>query len=308
MKTIAARIAGIAAISGLFFSVSAQAETLADICGDCQFEKWASCGQFLEGINFDRNGHAWAVSLQSGEILEITAGTCTARAKTGGRANGARFHQDGRLFITDNVRGILAYNPADGSIAVIADKIGGKPMVNANDLVFDAKGGIYVTVPGTSHFLSRTGKVGYIAPGSNNATVIAEGLAYPNGIVLHPGGKFLNVGLFGIKTIMTIPSVENAGGPRPAYAAVHTEGGIGPDGMGMDSEGRAYWANFLSGAVGITDKRGFVAGYAKLPDEAGLWTTNLAFWQGYLYVTEAGKGEVWRMKVKTTGQELYYKP
>src|SRR5947209_15881806 len=92
-------------------AAAAQAETLNDICGQCHFEKFASCGKFLEGINFDKKGHAWAVSLFSGEVLEASAGQCVVRTTTGGHANGARFHKDGRLFIADNVKGIIAYDP-----------------------------------------------------------------------------------------------------------------------------------------------------------------------------------------------------
>lgn len=287
---------------------TAPAETLADICGACVPEKVVICGRFLEGINFDRDGHIWAVSLKNGEILEIANGQCQTRAKTGGLPNGARFHKDGRLFVTDNVRGIIAFDPKSGAIQPFADSVAGRKMVDANDLVFDADGGLYVTVPGGSHFLDRKGQVVYFAPGSTTATVIADHLPYPNGIALTPDGKFVIVGLYGDKTIMEMPSVPNAKSTRQAYVLARTEGGVGPDGMTMDADGRLYFAEFLHGAVGVTDTDGVVLGYIKLPPEAGKWTTNVAFHDGYLYVTEGAKGEIWRVAVKTVGQTLYYHP
>ena len=302
MNRIAALLAAIA-LTG-----TAQAETLKDICGDCRFAKYASCGEFLEGINFDKQGHGWAVGLLTGAIVEVVDGTCHVRAKTGGKPNGARFHADGRLFVTDQVKGVITYDPKTNAITTFADTIDGKPMVNANDLVFDSKGGLYVTVPGTANYLDRTGQLVYFAPGSTSAKVIADKLPYPNGVALEADGQFVNVGLYGDKTIITMPSATNAGSPRTAYAAVRTEGGIGPDGMARDSDGRLYWANFFSGAIGLTDTRGFVLGYMKLPDDAGRFTTNLAFYQGYLYLTEATKGEIWRVKVSTKGQTLFYQP
>jgi gluconolactonase len=298
------------ALSALALSstVAAQAETLKDICGECRFEKFAGCGKFIEGINFDRNGHAWVVSLFSGEILEAWQGQCAVRAKTGGHANGARFHKDGRLFIADNTKGIITYDPATGAIATFADKIGYESMVNANDLVFDATGGLYATVPGTSNFIDRTGRVVYFPAGSTTAMVVADRLPYPNGITLTPDGKYIDIGLYGDKTIITLPSVTNTDTKRGPFVHARTEGGIGPDGMAMDSDGRLYWANFFSGAVGVTDPRGFVLGYMRLPAEAGRWTTNVAFHDGWLYLTEAEKGEIWRVKVTTRGQKLYYQP
>jgi len=301
------RIAAALAAFGLGAAAPAQqAETLESICGECRFEKFVSCGKFLEGINFDRRGHAWAVSLFSGEILEAWEGQCVVRGKTGGRANGARFHKDGRLFITDNVKGIVTFDPATGAIATFADRIGYEPMVNANDLIFDDQGGLYVTVPGTSHFFERTGRLVYFPAGSDRAMVLADRLAYPNGIAIHPDGKFVTVGLYADKTIITLPAATNLDSRRPPFVRAHTEGGIGPDGMAMDSDGRLYWANFLSGAVGVTDPRGFPIGYIRLPDEAGRWSTNVAFHDGWLYLTEAAQGDIWRVKVTTRGQPLYH--
>lgn len=287
---------------------AASAAGLGDICGDCRFEKFVTCGEFLEGINFDKDGHIWAVSLFSGDVLEVAGGKCVTRVKTGGHANGARFNKDGRLFITDNARGILAYDPRTGDLKVYVDKVGNDPMVAANDLVFDETGGFYVTVPGGSSFLDASGRVVYFAAGSTVARVIADHLPYPNGVAITPDGKFVDIGLYGAKTIITIPSVVNAQSKRGPYVFAHTEGGVGPDGMAMDAQGRLYWANFLAGAIGVADADGFVLGYMKLPAGAGHQTTNLAFHDGYLYLTEAEKGEIWRVPVKVQGQTLYYHP
>jgi gluconolactonase len=284
---------------------SASAAGLADICSECRFEKVVTCGQFLEGINFDKAGHIWAVSLFSGDVIEVVGDKCETRIKTGGHANGARFNKDGRLFITDNVRGVIAFDPGTKKLEVIADKIAGQPMVAANDLVFDETGGFYVTVPGASNFLNPTGQVAYFAAGSSVARVIADHLPYPNGVALAPDGKFVTIGLYDAKTIITLPAVTNIESKRGPFVFAHTEGGIGPDGMTMDADGRLYWANFLSGAVGIADADGFLLGYAKLPSGAGHWTTNVAFRDGYLYVTEAEQGVVWRMPVKVQGELLY---
>lgn len=283
----------------------ANAETLEDLCGQCQFEKFASCGDFLEGVNVDRDGVMWAVSLFSSSILRVEGGKCETAAKTGGKPNSSRFGPDGKLYLTDNVRGILVFDTKTKAITVFADKVDGKPIENANDIAFDQNGGFYVTVPGTSNFIDRTGSLIYFPPGSNQAKTLLTGLAYPNGVTIAPDGQFVDVGLFGIKTIITIPSQLNPAGRRPPYAHVITQGGVGPDGIAYDAKGRLFWAQFLAGAVGVTDDRGFVLGYMKLPDTAGRWTTNLTFHDGYIYVTEAEKGEIWRTKIATTGADQF---
>ena len=41
-----------------------------------------------------------------------------------------------------------------------------------------------------------------------------------------------------------------------------------------------------------------VSGIIKMPADGGRGTTNIAFHDGYLYVTEASRNEVWRVKTK----------
>nr|WP_313771817.1 SMP-30/gluconolactonase/LRE family protein [Neobacillus niacini] len=83
------------------------------------------------------------------------------------------------------------------------------------------------------------------------------------------------------------------------------EGGIGPDGLAVDTEGNLYVAHFQAGEVVVLDANGFKYGTIRLPEDAGTFTTNLTFHNGYLYVTESLKNEVWRIKVKKKGLQPY---
>ncbi|MER2047657.1 MAG: SMP-30/gluconolactonase/LRE family protein, partial [Solibacillus sp.] len=83
------------------------------------------------------------------------------------------------------------------------------------------------------------------------------------------------------------------------------EGGIGPDGLAVDAEGNLYVAHFQAGEVVVVDANGFKYGTIRLPEDAGTFATNLAFHDGYLYVTESSKNEVWRIQVKKKGLQPY---
>src|SRR5688572_16688169 len=86
--------------------------TLDEICGDCRVEKFATCGGFLEGATFDRNGVLWVVDLLSGNIVRVDErAQCHVEGTTGGAPNGAKFHRDGRLFIADKNLGLVAFDP-----------------------------------------------------------------------------------------------------------------------------------------------------------------------------------------------------
>jgi len=82
-----------------------------------------------------------------------------------------------------------------------------------------------------------------------------------------------------------------------AHVAAHLSGGWGTDGMATDADGNVYIAHYMGGEVVVLDPSGFIVGTIPLPDGAGAQTTNVAFNDGYLYITEAGKNEVWRVEM-----------
>jgi len=292
------------------FGLSAQvvpAAGMADICGDCVPQRFASCGGFLEGAAFARDGTLWVVDVISGAIRSVTPdGTCTQRATTGGSGNGARFHKDGRLFIADIQRGILAFDTATLKIETVVDSFEGKKLPSANDMVFDDDGGLYFTEPHNTGILDPTGNVFYLPPGKGAALQkVATGLVFPNGIVLSADRKLLLVGQWADKSIVAIPTVANKEPVRVTYTWLRTVGGVGPDGLAQDAKGNLYWAIFGGSAIGVAGPDGVPIGTIRLPADAGPYVTNLAFHGGWLYATEATKGEIWRVRANNPGETLY---
>lgn len=70
-----------------------------------------------------------------------------------------------------------------------------KRLSGVNDLVFDNDGGLYFTEPYGSDVLNPVGRVFYLPPGGNNATLelVSGGMAFPNGIALAPGDNNLYI-------------------------------------------------------------------------------------------------------------------
>ena len=93
---------------------------------------------------------------------------------------------------------VVEVDPASGRVVrVVLDKVAGKPIDGPNDLVMDAKGGLYVTDPQFTPDAkkSQPGKqVYYVAPDGAARVVIGPGeYAMPNGVELSPDGKTLYV-------------------------------------------------------------------------------------------------------------------
>jgi gluconolactonase len=304
--TVNSAVLALAFVSGA--ACGAAQRDVADICGACRVEKFAACGGFLEGATFDRSGTLWAVDLLSGNVLRVDErGQCHVEATTGGAPNGAKFHRDGRLFIADKNLGIVAYDPTTDKITPIADTYRAERIRGANDLVFDADGGLYFTEPYGSSALDPDGRVLYLPPGPNaSLTVAADRLAFPNGIALSADGANLVIGEFANKRILSVPSLRSTNAFDVAHVIAYVEGGIGPDGMAFDDAGNLYAAIFQGGEVRVIGADRFDYGSIVLPEGAGNGVTNLAFEKGYLYITEGTQGVIWRVAVTHGGLPFFH--
>jgi len=270
-----------------------------ELCGECRVEKFASCGGLLEGMTVDSGGGLWAVDLKSGKVLAIgDDGKCTARGNTGGQPNGAKFAPDGMLWIADKQKGLLKMDPRTGAVTPVTNHYHNEQLRGLNDLVFDAKGGVYFTEPYGSNALKRDGRVFYLPPGKDaRLQLVQDGLAFPNGIVLSTDGDFLLIGEFALKRITVMPSLTSTNEFEFPLVAATTTGGYGPDGMLMRADGILLAANFRAGEVLAWDAARRPLGSIRLPPGAGLDTTNIAIRAGWLYITEGDKGEIWRVRL-----------
>jgi sugar lactone lactonase YvrE len=141
---------------------------------------------------------------------------------------------DGRLLVTGP--GLSRVEP-DGTPVSHADlsSLGG----GFNEIVVDGRGNVYVN--GGIEFHPEAGKApGFVALVAPDGSVrqVADGLAFPNGMVVTPDNSTLIVGESFARTL-TAFDIDDDGGlsNRRAWAE-----GVGPDGITMDAEG-AIWTD-----------------------------------------------------------------
>lgn len=282
----------------LVFAVAAQAAepSAGALCGECRAEKVASCGGFLEGITAAPDGTLWALDLTGDRIVSIEGGQCKTRGKTGGMPNGAKFHSDGRLFIAGR-QGILVFDTRTEALSVLLDTFEGKPLNGINDLSFDKAGGLYFTVPGGSGLLNPNGRVFYLPAGATAAQLLTDKIAFPNGIAVSPDGRTVLVAEFAAKRVLSLPAATVKGGISLAFVYANTRGGVGPDGIVFDEKGRLFTANLGTGEALVFEADGRPLGSVQVPQGGGRFVTNLIVQKPYLYLTEAEKGEIWRVRL-----------
>jgi gluconolactonase len=238
---------------------------------------------------------------------------------SGMQSNGTIATAKGTLIVCDMFgHRVVEVDPATGRVVrVLLDKINGKPIDGPNDLVMDAKGGVYITDPQFTPEAkkSQPGKqVYYLAPDGTARVVIGPGeYAMPNGVELSPDGKTLYVNntwlqpgenfvwaydvaadgslsnkrqfaMVGLKT-----EVLEAKNPADRFDS-------GADGTAVDSDGRYYVATRTGVQIFLPD--GTAAGTIYVPQ----YPVSITFGgpnNDVLYMV--GESSVWSIQTKVHG-------
>ena len=256
--------------------------------------------QSPEGPSFNREGILFFVDWDAQDIYKVTRdGSRSLFVHTGGMPNGSKFHRNGDLYVTDCDLGILKITP-QGEMSVAADEYQGVRFKGPNDLIFAANGDIYFTDPRGSDPEHPIGKV-FILRSSGEVELFAGGFQFPNGIVFSEDGKTLFLAETFTNRILAF-ELDEAGYEKSRREFVRLEGGIGPDGMAFGMDGNLFVAHYGKGVVAVVSPQGEVIQELEV---GGINPTNLAFWDGALYVTEVSNSQVVKLDVGVDGQLLF---
>lgn len=144
-------------------------------------------------------GNDWTGSPARSRLIVMESGGTWRVLSSGMQSNGTLAAKNGNLLVCDMFgHRVVEVNPATGRVVrVVLDKVNGKPIDGPNDLVMDAKGGLYITDPQFTPDVKKSQpgtQVYYVAPDGTARVVIGPGeYAMPNGVELSPDGKTLYV-------------------------------------------------------------------------------------------------------------------
>ena len=189
------------------------------------------------------------------------------REQTNG-ANGLALTRDGDLIAAEGEGKRISKRSRDGMVTTVTEGIAGKPFLSPNDVLVDAKGGIYITDPGPRPVVpGRTAYVYYLPVGAKEPVVLDDQIARPNGVTLTRDGKTLIVNdtlgptLYAYD-VLPDGSVKN----KRTFAQLLDipEGKeSGADGMALDREDRLYVTTVAG--VQVFDAAGKHLGTIKVP-------------------------------------------
>ncbi len=208
---------------------------------------WTWQGNNTDGPLAGANGRMLFANNDAGSVMELDPATGLARilydkVNTGGAVSRSK---NGALFVAE--RGLPErISQLEPTRKVIADSFNGEPIEciggTINDLMADAKGGVYVAVSGGGLlYVDRAGKVAKYGQDVNGA----------NGIILSADEKVLYLGN---GPVVTAFDVQADGSLTNQREFAKLRGGRGGDGSTIDSEGRLYVA--VGGAVDVFAKTG----------------------------------------------------
>lgn len=158
--------------------------------------KWLNGKVYFSNMYFDQN---WGADPKQSSIVELDpAGSYRNISEGKMQANGLYPYKNGNLLVCDMMGHRIVEMSTEGKVlGVMVDSYNGKPIDGPNDIITDAKGGIYFTDP---QFTMEAEKfqpgraVYYVSPeGEVTRLVEPNEFAMPNGILLSPDGKTLYI-------------------------------------------------------------------------------------------------------------------
>ena len=271
--------------------------------------KIAEVPGYTEGVVVGADGAVYISDVYNGTIYRVRGDAAPEVWAKTGAPNGHKILPDGTHLVCDGSQHAVLRLDAEGrTLGKASSEYDGKPLRSPNDLTLDTRGGFYFTDPGGSNLQNPIGTVHYVDTGGKTH-LVAEGLAFPNGIVLRPDGKTLLVGESQHNRILSYEVVSPGKlGKRQVFAELPTKEGEQianePDGICLDRAGNLYVAHYGMRQVQVLSPAGrILRRYAA----GNLTTSNVAFGgprMDQLYVTGAlgnektTKGGLFRLDLK----------
>jgi lactonase len=240
----------------------------------------------LEGPAFERNGNLLFCDVSGARVLRLTPDKqlSTVASLSDVSPGGIAVHKDGRIFIAamKMVRGtgliVAVKRDGTGMQTIVPATAGYMP----NDLVFDARGGLYFSdFRGIS--TEPKGGVYYVSPDFKTVTPVLPHLAMANGIALSPDGKQLWITEFSRNLLHRVELADATTITPIGTAVAYHFTGPAPDSMRADSDGNVYVAMYGQGRVLVFNRNGIPIGQVLLPgrdDGHNLQSTNMAIQPG----------------------------
>ena len=175
-------------------------EMLADGFTFTEGPTWLDGKLYFSDMYFrDHRAGDWTGSPEESRLIVMEPDGEWSVLSSGMQTNGTIAAANGNLIVCDMFgHRVVEMDPATGEVVrVLLDTLDGTPIDGPNDLVMDARGGLYVTDPQFTPEAEKSQpgtQVYYLAPDGTASVVVGPGeYAMPNGVEISPDGGTLYV-------------------------------------------------------------------------------------------------------------------
>ncbi|MEU6001048.1 SMP-30/gluconolactonase/LRE family protein [Streptomyces sp. NPDC047197] len=271
----------------------------------------------LEGPVLDEGGDLYVVDVTApaGEPKVISVDVTTGKHKgvytdkTGAYTSAQLSPYDGRLYLTDYTGSVVSIEP-DGSDprTFFSGEVDGSA-TNLDDIAFDDEGNLYVSDLHGMKPGEATGRIVRIDRDGAKATVLADGLAHPNGVMFDPKLRGLWISELAENTVSYLLLDADKTTVTSQHEAIHVDAGVAQtDSIAVDADGNLYQALHGRPAMAVYSPDGERLATVELPAKAakGLESaTNVAITPGgtkaYMTVSGPDGGYVFRFTALAQG-------
>ena len=224
---------------------------------------------FTEGPVGTADGGVYFTDIRNNRVHYVDpAGKISVARENSNGANGLALTKDGELVMAEGAGKRITKRSKDGTITTLTEGVLGMPLMAPNDLITDARGGVYFTDPGPFPPVpGRTAYVYYLTAGAKTPVVIDNQIPLPNGIVLTNDGKTLIVNDTRGTTVWAYDvQADGKATNKRAYATLRDipAGELsGADGMAIDRDDRLYVTSVPG--VQVFDAKGQYLGTINVP-------------------------------------------
>lgn len=274
-------------------------------------EKWIKTADglnFPEGPAYDGKSAIYLSNCYGGFIAKYSNGIIdtfvskVSDSLTIEKTIGLAFGNDGLLYVCEYGKGKILRISKDAHIEVVADGYCGKRFNRPNDLTINANGNLFFTDPKSYDINILDGRIFMIDPKTKEVELLADSLAFPNGINISPIDGKLYVSESAKQKIVRFDiTQENNLINKEDFVELP---GSDPDGIEFDSNGNLYIAHYGGKAVYIFSPEGKQLQKIETP---GSKPTNLEFGEEdfrTLYLTEVETNSLYKIRTKIAGKRI----
>lgn len=260
---------------------------------------------FLEGPSFDRAGNLYIVDIPFGRVFRLTPrGDWDLVTQYDGWPNGLKLHKDGRIFIADYKRGLMALDPGRGTVEPLLETAYSEGFKGLNDLHFASNGDLYFTDQGQTGIADPTGRV-FRMRVSGALDKLATNVPSPNGITLNAKNTQVYVAVTRSQQIWRLPLMGD-GQPSKTGVAIQLSGGhAGPDGIECDGDDGLVVCHL---GVGVWRFDANCLPTHLVHADGHRLMTNIAFGgadRKTLYITDSLNGEILTARMPVAGKLMF---